>query len=75
MPDKYYYPKPGSYRFLMDNPPPNPGPSTKFATSNGVGIQVTAVGSDDDRPRQRVRTISFIWIPLISYSIVVVCQS
>ena len=53
-----YYPKPGYYRFLVDNPPPNPGPSTKFATNNGVGMQVTAEGSDeDDHLRQRVDSV------------------
>ena len=56
MPEEYY-PTPGYYRILMDNPPPNPGPSTLFATNNGIGMQVTAAGSDEDDPlRQSVRT-------------------
>jgi hypothetical protein len=56
MPDEYY-PTPGYYRILVDNPK-NPGPSTMFATNNGVGMQVTAAGTDeDDRLRQRVRTV------------------
>jgi hypothetical protein len=56
MPEEYY-PTPGYYRILVDNPS-NPGPSTMFATNNGVGMQVTAAGTDeDDRLRQRVRTV------------------
>ena len=59
MPEEYY-PTPGYYRILVDNPI-NPGPSTMFASNNGVGMQVTAAGSDeDDRLRQRVRIIFII---------------
>jgi hypothetical protein len=53
-----YYPPSGYYRILVDTPPTDPRPSTMFISNNGTGMQVTGADSDeDDRLRQRVRTI------------------